>query len=102
MDFAVSADHRIKLKASEKKDKYFDLVKELKKLWNMKVTVIPVVIGALGIVAKRFGSGTGGLGNKKTSGDNANYSIAEIDQNTEKSHGDLWTLTVTQDSCAWK
>ena len=52
MDFAVQADHRIKLKESEKKDKYLNLARELKKLWNMKVTVIPLVIGALGTVTK--------------------------------------------------
>ena len=50
MDFAVSADHRVKLKESEKKDKYLDLAKELKNRWNMKVTIIPIVIGALGTV----------------------------------------------------
>ena len=52
VDFAVSADHRIKLKECEKKDKYFYLAKELKKLWNMKLTVIPIVIGAFGTVTK--------------------------------------------------
>ena len=52
MDFPVSADHRIKLKESEKKDKYLDLAKELKKLWNMKMTIIPIVIGAFGTVTK--------------------------------------------------
>ena len=31
VDFAVPADHRIKLKECEKKDKYLDLAKELKK-----------------------------------------------------------------------
>ena len=31
VDFAVSADHRIKLKKCEKKDKYLDLMRELKK-----------------------------------------------------------------------
>ena len=31
VDFAVSADHRIELKESEKKDKYLDLGMELKK-----------------------------------------------------------------------
>ena len=31
VDFAVPADHRIKLKVSEKKDKYLDLARELKK-----------------------------------------------------------------------
>ena len=45
MDLAVPADYRIKLKENEKKDKYLDLVKELKMLWKMKV--IPIVIGAL-------------------------------------------------------
>ena len=42
VDFAVLADHRIKLKESEKKDKYLDLDRELKKLWNMKMTIIPI------------------------------------------------------------
>ena len=52
MDFAVLADHRIKLKKCEKKDKYLDLARELKKLWNMKVTIIPIVIGAFRTVTK--------------------------------------------------
>ena len=50
VDFAVPADHRINLKESEKKDKYLDLARELKKLWNMKVTIVPIVIGALGTI----------------------------------------------------
>ena len=52
VDFAVPADHRIKLKECEKKDKYLDFPRELKKLWNMKVTIIPIVIGAFGTVTK--------------------------------------------------
>ena len=52
VDFAVPADYRIKLKESEKKDEYLDLAKELKKLWNMKVTIIPIVIGTFGTVTK--------------------------------------------------
>ena len=51
-DFAVPADHRIKLKESEKKDKYLNLGRGLKKLWNMNVTIIPIVIGAFGTVTK--------------------------------------------------
>ena len=46
VDFAVPADHRIKLKECEKKDKYLDLARELKKLSNMQVTIIPIVMGA--------------------------------------------------------
>ena len=52
VDFAVPADHRIKLKECAKKDKYVDLARELKKLWNMKVTIVPIVIGALGTITK--------------------------------------------------
>ena len=52
VDFAVPADHRINLKESEKKDKYLDLARELKKLRNMKVTIVPIVIGALGTITK--------------------------------------------------
>ena len=52
LDFAVPADHRVKLKESEKKGKCLDLAWEMKKLWNMKVTIIPIVISALGAVTK--------------------------------------------------
>ena len=52
VDFAAPADHRIKLKECEKKDKYLDLARELKKLWNMQVTIMPRVIGAFGTVTK--------------------------------------------------
>ena len=46
---AVPAD-RVKLKKGEKKDRYLDLARELKKLW--KVTIIPIVIGALETVTE--------------------------------------------------
>ena len=35
-----------------RKEGYLDLAKELKKLWNMKVTNIPIVTGALRTVTK--------------------------------------------------
>ena len=43
---------RIKLKDYEKKDEYHDLARELKKRWNIKVTIIPIVIGAFDTVTK--------------------------------------------------
>ena len=52
VDFAVPADHRIKQKECEKKDKYLDLARELNKLWNMQVTITPIVIGVFGTVTK--------------------------------------------------
>ena len=57
MDFAVPVNHRIKLKESEKKDKYLDLARGLKKLWNMKVTIIPIVIGAFCTITKGLSKG---------------------------------------------
>ena len=45
---------------------------------------------------QRFGTRTGGLGNKRMSGDHPNYSIVEIGQNTKKSPGDLRRLADTQ------
>ena len=52
VDFAVPANHRIKLKESEKKDKYLDLGRKRKKLLNMKASIIPIVIGAFGTVTE--------------------------------------------------
>ena len=48
MDLAVQADQRIKLKENEKKDKYREWIKQC----NMKVIIIPIVIGAFGTVTK--------------------------------------------------
>ena len=57
MDFAVPADHRVKLKESEKKDKYFDIARKLKKLFNIKVTILKIVIGALGTITEELVQG---------------------------------------------
>ena len=78
MDFVVLADHRVKLKESEKKDKYQDLSRELKKLWNMKVTVILIVIGVLRTVTKGLVQGLEDLEIRGMSGDHPNYCIIEI------------------------
>ena len=50
--FAVPADHRVKLKESKNRDEYQDHARELKKLCNMKETLIPIVISVLDTVAK--------------------------------------------------
>ena len=52
MNFAIPPDYSVKIKESEKINEYLDLARELKMLWNMRVTVIPMVVGALGTVAK--------------------------------------------------
>ena len=48
VDFAIPATYRVKIKENKKRD----LARELKKLWNLKVTVMLVIIGALGMILK--------------------------------------------------
>ena len=36
----------------EQIERYLDQARELKKVWNTKVTVVPLVVGALGTRAK--------------------------------------------------
>ena len=93
MDFAVPADHRVKLKENEVINKYLDLARELKKQCNMKVTVIPIVIGALGTVSKGLVKGQKDL---EITGRVETIQTSAIGQNTEKSPGDLRKLVVTQ------
>ena len=91
MEFAVLANHRVKLRESEKKDKYLDLARELIKLWNVKVTIIPIVNGDFyshQMVIKE----TGALGNKRTCGYHPNYNVIENGLNTEKNPGNLLSL----------
>ena len=45
---------RVDDKEVEKIEKYLDLARELKKLWNMKVIVVRLVVGALGTPAKEL------------------------------------------------
>ena len=50
---AVPGDTRIKQKEQGKIEKYQDLKREVARLWCLrKVTVIPVVVGALGCITK--------------------------------------------------
>ena len=37
-------------------EKYQDLGRELQKIWNVKVKIIPLVVGSLVAIAKQFGN----------------------------------------------
>ena len=55
IDVACPFDTRIEEKEREKIDHYQDLKVEVKKIWNCKsVSVIPIVIGALGAISKHL------------------------------------------------
>ena len=93
---AVPTSHRVKLKESKKEDKYLDLARERKKLWNMKVTIIPIVIGMLGTVTKGLVKGLEELETRasvETIETTALLSSARI---LRRFSGDLKRLTVTQ------
>ena len=51
------ADHRVKIKKSENRDKYLDFSGRLRKLWNMKMTMIPIVVGVLKTAPKSLERG---------------------------------------------
>ena len=48
IDSACPCDGRVDTRQLEKTEQYQDLARQLRKIWNMKVKVIPLVIGALG------------------------------------------------------
>ena len=82
------------MKESEKRDKYLDLAWELKKtkLWNIKVTVIPVVVATLGTITEGLVKRQEDLeirGRVETI-----QTMIKIGQNT-KSQGNLKRLAVT-------
>ena len=55
IDIAILGDSRVLTKEEEKIDKYDELQREVKRLWNLKqVNVVPIVIGALGTTPKRL------------------------------------------------
>ena len=70
---------------NEKKEKYLDLARELRKLWNVRETVTSTVIGVLETVFKGL---IRWLEELKIQG-RIETSIFKISENTEKKLGDL-------------
>ena len=54
IDFAIPYDSRVNSKEVEKIEKYKDLAREIKKLWGVRVTAIPIVVGTLGTTQKKL------------------------------------------------
>jgi hypothetical protein len=52
IDVAIPSDKNVILKEAEKKLKHKNLSIEIQRMWIMKRFVIPVIIGATGIVSK--------------------------------------------------
>jgi len=49
---AIPADRNVMQKEAEKKLKYKSLFIEIQRMWNLKCTIVPVIIGATGIVTR--------------------------------------------------
>ena len=95
MDFVILADHRVKLKESENKDKYLDLPREPKRLEHEGDNDSNCNCCAR-YNLQRISKETGRRGNNRACGDHPEYSIIKIGLNTKKSPGDLRRLAVTQ------
>ena len=96
MDVIVSADHRVKLKESEKRDNYLDLARELKKPCKMKVKNIPIIIGSLGTVIKRLVQGLEHLEITRRVETVQTIALMRSARILRKGPGDLRRLAVTQ------
>ena len=54
IDVAIPEDSGVKEKEAERVEKYQNLGRELKRMWEVKTKVVPVVLGALGTVPLRL------------------------------------------------
>ena len=52
IDVAIPGDRNVIKKEAEKVLKYKELTMEIQRMWNVKTSVIPVIIGASGIISK--------------------------------------------------
>ena len=86
-------NHRLKIKESKKIHKYLDLARQLEMLENMKLSVISIVVGALGMIPKGIETR---LYKSETRGRIGTVQTVLISQNTEKSPGYLRRLAVPQ------
>ena len=52
IDVAIPADRNVVQKEAENKLKYKSFCIEIQRMWNLKCTIVPVIIGATGIVTR--------------------------------------------------
>jgi len=87
IDVAIPADRNVVQKEAEKKLKYKSLCIEIQRIWNLKCTIVPVIIGATGIVKRSL---------KKNFG---NYTRKTLDRFTTKDSY-TWNITHNTESTA--
>ena len=95
-------NHEIKLKECENTDKYLDLAREVKKQWNMKLKIIPIVTGAFGTVSKGLLKGLEDLevgGRVETIQTTVLLEMARILRRVLETWGDLLSLNLLWKTC---
>ena len=93
--------NRLQKKNKREKDKYFDLTRGKKKLWNMKVTVITIVIGALSMIPKGLVEWLEKLETTRraeTIQATALFGLATILRRVQQTRKDLLSLTLNNDN----
>ena len=93
VDFVGPEDHKLKIKESEKLDKYLDLNGGKKKLWDMKVTVV----GDFGTVTQNWEK-VRGIENQRKNRDYSDYNTVKLSWNSLKGPGNLRRLADSQTS----
>jgi hypothetical protein len=89
IDVAILADRYVMPKEAEKKLKYKSSGIEIQRVWNLKCMVIPVIIGATGMVTKRLRKIW------KLYGENIRWFFhSDIYQNARSNHQDTLNLFV--------
>jgi len=63
-DMAIPADRNVVRKEAGKKLKYRSLCVEIQRMWNLKCTIVPVIIGATGIVMRSLRKNLGAVPGK--------------------------------------
>jgi hypothetical protein len=52
---AIPANRNVVQKEAKKKLKYKNLCIEIQRMWNLKCMIVPVIIGATGVVTRSIG-----------------------------------------------
>ena len=72
------ADHKVKLNSSDKRNKFLDFARELKKTMEYESDGVTNCNWQTRYSPQKFGTGTGGFGNERTSGYHLSYCIVDV------------------------
>ena len=96
VDLAVLVDCSMNIRERVKRQVLGPCLRTKKKLRNMRVATVSIVIGSLKTVPQKLEKRNVRVGNRKKNQDHAEKLFAKNEQNTKKSPGGLRRLTVTQ------